>query len=72
MPCLKAKARLRIVKHRISISISTDEIALIRSKMASMGVQIADLRAALGAHQARVRAALLGLGDERDGTENGS
>ena len=69
---LKAKARVRIVKHRVSISISTDEIALIRSKLASMGVQIADLRAALEAHQARVRVALLGLGDERDGTGSGS
>ncbi|MDE0267183.1 MAG: hypothetical protein OXK17_09285 [Thaumarchaeota archaeon] len=60
------------MKRRASISISSDEIALIRSKLASMGVQLADLRVALGAQQARVREALLGLGDRRGGARNGS
>ncbi|MDE0091166.1 MAG: hypothetical protein OXP12_07415 [Thaumarchaeota archaeon] len=61
------------MEHRVSISVSSDEIALIRSKLASVGVQIADLRAALGAQQARVREMLLGLGDGgRDGTGGGS
>ena len=61
------------MKRRVSISVSSDEIALIRSKLASVGVQIADLRMALGAQQARVREVLLGLGDRgRDGTGGGS
>ncbi len=56
------------MKRRVTVSVSSDEIALIRSKLASVGVQIADLRVALGAQQARVREALLGLGDGgRDG-----
>lgn len=51
------------MKRRVTVSVSSDEIALIRSKLASVGVQIADLKLALGAQQARVREALLGLGD---------
>ena len=60
------------MKHRVTIPISSDEIALIRFKLASVGVQLADLRAALEAQQARVREALLGLGDERGGARNDS
>lgn len=59
------------MKRRVSISVSSDEIALIRSKMASLGVQLADLRAAMEAQQARVRAALMDIGDGRDGAKGG-
>ena len=60
------------MKHRVSISVSNDEIALIRSKLASLGVQLADLKVALEAQQARVRAALMDIGDARDATKGGS
>lgn len=60
------------MRYKIAISVSSDEIALIRSKMASVGVQIADLKVALAAQQARVREALLGLGDERGAKGDGS
>ncbi len=68
----KQRRAYHVMKHRVSISVSSDEIALIRSKLASVGVQLADLRMALGVQQARVRDALLGLGDERDGARSGS
>lgn len=61
-----------MMKRRVSISVSSDEIALIRSKLASLGVQLADLKVALEAQQARVRAALMDVGDGRGGAKGGS
>ena len=60
---LYANARVPPMGRRISISVSSDEIALIRSNLASVGVQLADLKAAMEAQQARVRAALLDVGE---------
>ena len=60
------------MKRRVSITVSSDEIALIRSKMASLGVQLADLKVALEAQQARVRAALMDIGDGRDSKKGDS
>lgn len=54
---------------RVSVQITSDEVALIRAKMAYVGVQIAELKAAMESHQAHVREALLKLADgEADGS----
>lgn len=48
---------------KIHISITSDDIALIRSKLAYVDVQIAELKIALDAHQTHVRETLLDLVD---------
>ena len=52
---------------RVSVTLTSDEVALIRAKMAYLGVQIAELKAAAESHQAHVREALLGLADGEAG-----
>ena len=58
------------MEDKVSVVIAADQVDAIRAKMASVDVQIADLKVAFEAHQRHVRKALLNVADgkEADGS----